>query len=133
MERDPELDELLERMRRRGEAERAAMRERARRRELAAALEDLDPDWSDPARVKARVRELMLTATALVDALAVVYAEARWVELRGLWAATVDAQGDTERAGRIWGERYGADMVTALHHRVEALFEHPDRDPAVAR
>lgn len=133
LERDPDLDELLERMRKRSEAERAAMRERARRRELAAALEDFDPDWADPVKVKARVRELGLTATALLDAFAVVYAEMRWVELRGLWAATVDAQGDTELAGRIWGERYGADIVTAIHHRVEVLFEHPDRDPAVAR
>lgn len=123
------MDELIAESR----AEDAAMREQAQRRELASALEDLDPDWRDPAKVKARVRELNLTASALLDAFAVVYAEMRWVELRGLYAATVDAQGDSVAAGRIWGERYGADIVTALNHRVSELTESPERDPAVNR
>ncbi|MPY95974.1 MAG: hypothetical protein GEV08_23820 [Acidimicrobiia bacterium] len=75
--------------------EGAARAARVAQRELAAALEHLDPGWVDPVKVKARLVELDLTASALLDAFGLVFAEMRHVELAGLYAATVEAQGDS--------------------------------------
>ncbi|MPY92668.1 MAG: hypothetical protein GEV08_06235 [Acidimicrobiia bacterium] len=104
-------------------AEDAARAELLARRELAAALEHLDPEWADPVKVTVRLADFNETATALLDSFAVVFRRMRELDLKGLYAATVEAQGDTVAASDLWHASYGSDLVTALNHRLGRYIE----------